>query len=110
MDEYGSFEGVVTAADVLQAIVGEPQDAPEPDRRRRSDVLTGTLLLDGAMPVDEIKSRLELPELPAEGELPHAGRAAAGAAASGCRGPATGSCSAGWRFEVVEMDGRRVAR
>ena len=33
MDEYGSFEGVVTAADVLEAIVGDPTDAePQPGR------------------------------------------------------------------------------
>ncbi|MBC7799179.1 MAG: HlyC/CorC family transporter, partial [Gemmatimonadaceae bacterium] len=66
MDEYGSFEGVVTAADVLQAIVGEPAD-PIAVLAAGEAAIEGALLLDGAMPVDEIKSRLDLPDLPAEG-------------------------------------------
>jgi putative hemolysin len=107
LDEYGSFEGVVTAADVLQAIVGDPE-LPEPPAGTEA-APEGELTLDGALPVDELKARLELPDLPAEGSyhtlgglilallrrVPHAGdRIVFG----------------GWLFEVTEMDGRRVER
>ena len=59
MDEYGSFEGVVTAGDVLAAIVGE---APANDPQPGADGVQGedNLVLDGLMPVDEFKLRLEL--------------------------------------------------
>lgn len=108
MDEYGSFEGVVTAADVLQAIVGEPAD-PVAVLAAGEAAIEGALLLDGAMPVDEIKSRLELPDLPAEGSY----HTLAGLLLALLRRlPRTGDriVFAGWRFEVVEMDGRRVSR
>lgn len=107
MDEYGSFEGVVTAADVLEAIVGEALDpAADP---LASDAAAGPLLLDGAMPVDEIKSRLELPDLPSEGDY----HTLAGLLLALLRRvPRVGDriVFAGWRFEVLEMEGRRVAR
>ncbi|MBV8911909.1 MAG: HlyC/CorC family transporter [Acetobacteraceae bacterium] len=108
MDEYGSFEGVVTAADVLAAIVGEPEDTQTPPEGG-TDVLSGTLLLDGAMPVDEIKSRLELPPLPAEGDYHTLGGLLLALLK---RLPRTGDriIFGGWRFEVVEMEGRRVSR
>jgi len=108
MDEYGSFEGVVTAADVLQAIVGEPAD-PTAVLAAGEVAVDGALLLDGAMPVDEIKSRLELPDLPAEGSY----HTLAGLLLALLRRlPKTGDriVFGGWRFEVVEMDGRRVSR
>ncbi len=107
MDEYGSFEGVVTAADVLQAIVGEARP-PEPDPSA-PDATAGPLLLDGAMPVDEIKSRLELPDLPSEGSYHTLGGLLLALLR---RVPKAGDriVFAGWRFEVVEMDGRRVAK
>ncbi len=108
MDEYGSFEGVVTAADVLQAIVGEPAD-PTASLANGPGAVAGALLLDGAMPVDEIKSRLELPDLPAEGSY----HTLAGLLLALLRRlPRTGDriVFGGWRFEVVEMDGRRVSR
>ena len=108
MDEYGSFEGVVTAADVLQAIVGEPGD-PAPLRPPGPDGLAAPLLLDGASPVDEIKVRLDLPDLPAEGSY----HTLAGLLLALLRRlPRTGDriVFGGWRFEVVEMDGRRVSR
>ncbi len=106
MDEYGSFEGVVTAADVLEAIVGEPIDVAD---HSVTDAAAGeaTFVLDGMMPVDELKSRLELPDLPAEGSY----HTLAGLILALLRRvPGVGDriVFAGWRFEVLEMDGRRV--
>ena len=107
MDEYGSFEGVVTAADVLQAIVGEKAD-PVPAATDQAAV-EGALLLDGAMPVDEIKSRLSLPDLPAEGSYHTLGGLLLALLR---RLPREGDriVFGGWRFEVVAMEGRRVSR
>jgi len=107
MDEYGSFEGVVTAADLLAAIVGDPTDAAE-EAGDGNSVTEGTLLLDGMMPVDELKARLDLPELPAEGSY----HTLAGLLLALLRRlPRAGDriVFAGWRFEVTEMEGRRVA-
>lgn len=107
MDEYGSFEGVITASDLLAAIVGEPLDATmEPgDSETNAETL---LLLDGMMPVDELKARLNLPTLPAEGSY----HTLAGLLLALLRRlPRTGDKTvfAGWRFEVTDMEGRRVA-
>ena len=107
LDEYGSFEGVVTAADVLEAIVGEPVDMGAAGGGE-AGATEGALRLDGMMPVDEAKSRLNLPEeLPAEGSY----HTLAGLLLALLRRvPREGDriVFAGWRFEVLEMDGRRV--
>jgi putative hemolysin len=108
MDEYGSFEGVVTAADVLEAIVGEPTDSAAGSGDSDAEA-EGTLVLDGMMPVDELKARLVLPDLPAEGSY----HTLAGLLLALLRRvPRAGDriVFAGWRFEVLEMDGRRVDR
>jgi putative hemolysin len=106
MDEYGSFEGVVTAADVLEAIVGDPTDtAPSPGAAGEAG--DGNMVMDGMMPVDELKARLSLPDLPAEGSY----HTLAGLILALLRRvPRVGDriVFAGWRFEVLEMDGRRV--
>jgi putative hemolysin len=106
MDEYGSFEGVVTAADVLEAIVGDPTDAEAQPGEGAAGAET-TLIMDGMMPVDELKSRLSLPDLPAEGSY----HTLAGLVLALLRRvPRAGDriVFSGWRFEVLEMDGRRV--
>jgi magnesium and cobalt exporter, CNNM family len=106
MDEYGSFEGVVTAADVLEAIVGDPSDT-EPQVDGAGSGEEGALVVDGMMPVDELKSRLSLPDLPAEGSY----HTLAGLVLALLRRvPRVGDriVFSGWRFEVLEMDGRRV--
>jgi putative hemolysin len=107
MDEYGSFEGVVTAADVLEAIVGEPADTQP--AAGDTEKLPGALIMDGLMPVDEVKARLFLPDLPDPGSY----HTLAGLLLALMRRvPRVGDriVFAGWRFEVTEMDGRRVAR
>ena len=66
LDEYGSFEGLVTVADMLEAIVGDPADtAAQP--AEPGDEGETSLVMDGMMPVDEAKARLSLPDLPGEG-------------------------------------------
>jgi magnesium and cobalt exporter, CNNM family len=106
MDEYGSFEGVVTAADVLEAIVGAPSDAAPPPGTP-AGTAENVLVMDGLMPVDEVKARLVLPELPAEGSY----HTLAGLLLALLRRvPRQGDriVFGGWRFEVLAMDGRRV--
>jgi putative hemolysin len=105
-DEYGHFEGVVTNADILEAIVGEfhTDEGPvEPDAIQRDD---GSWLLAGTMPVDEMAERLGLP-LSAERTYHTAAGFVLGELG---RLPEVGESvdAYGWRFEVVDLDGRRI--
>ena len=105
-DEYGHFEGVVTNADILEAIVGEfrTDEGPvEPDAVQRDD---GSWLLSGTMPVDEMAERLGLP-VPAERTYHTAAGFVLGQLG---RLPIVGESvdAFGWRFEVVDLDGRRI--
>jgi putative hemolysin len=108
MDEYGSFEGVVTAADVLEAIVGDPADTVPPEGAG-GESNDGVLVMDGMIPADELKIRLGLPDLPAEGSYHTLGGLLLALLR---RVPRVGDriVFAGWRFEVVGMDGRRVEK
>ena len=107
MDEYGSFEGVVTDSDLLEAIVGELGPAPEAPAEGAVTRHDGSLLLDGMMPSDELRARLDLPQLPATGTY----HTVAGLMLALLkRIPKEGDriVWSGWRFEIVDMDGRRV--
>ena len=106
VDEYGHFEGVVTSADILEAIVGEfhtEKDSPEPMVVRRDD---GSLLVSGWMPAEQFQelTGIPLPEdrsyhtvagfmLDFRGTLPSIGES---------------FDVHGWRFEVMDLDGRRI--
>jgi len=106
MDEYGSFEGVITAGDVLEAIVGDASGPEHVDGIPGPEDET-SMTLDGLTPVDELKARLDLPDLPAQGSY----HTLAGLLLALLRRvPRTGDriVFGGWRFEVLEMDGRRV--
>ena len=108
VDEYGAVQGVITERDVLEAITGEFGNSTDEDAwavQRES----GGWLMDGLIPVPEFKDRLELKDLPEEdrgryntlagmimlllGRLPHTGDSVDWE---------------GWRFEVVDLDGKRV--
>ncbi|MFZ6764125.1 hemolysin family protein [Pseudoroseomonas sp. WGS1072] len=107
MDEYGSFEGVVTASDLLEAIVGELGVEAVPTTGGAVERHDGSLLLDGMMPSDELRARLDLPELPSEGSY----HTVAGLMLSLLqRVPREGDriVWSGWRFEIIDMDGRRI--
>ncbi|MBY0336055.1 MAG: hemolysin family protein [Acetobacteraceae bacterium] len=108
LDEYGTFEGVITASDLLEAIVGELGPAPESEKPAAVRRFDGSLLLDGMMSLDDLRERLQLAELP-----PRAGNyhTVAGLMLALLeRVPREGDRIAwsGWRFEILDMDGRRV--
>ncbi len=107
LDEYGSFEGMVTAADVLEAIVGDAEAAGPPAHTEEQP--DSVYELDGLTPVDETKARLHLPALPNEGSY-HTlgGLILALLLRPARRGDAI--IFGGWKFEVLKMDGRRVER
>jgi len=105
-DEHGHFEGLVTPADVLEAIAGvfkSDTAGVEPYAVQRGD---GSWLLSGAMPVDEMADRIGI-VLPQQRSY----ETVAGFVLSQLQHlPKTGEHidSAGWRFEVVDLDGRRI--
>jgi putative hemolysin len=111
IDEYGGLQGMVTLTDVLEALVGDlpvPGEPEEPDAVQRED---GSWLLDGRLPVTRLKELLGLRELAGETDGGYATLAGFVMARLG-QIPMVGQVfeHAGWRFEVVDMDRRRVDR
>lgn len=65
IDEYGSLQGLVTVADILEEIVGEFTTAPKQDTRHIHFEADGSLMIDGRIPVHSLNRRLQW-ELPTE--------------------------------------------
>jgi putative hemolysin len=108
VDEYGVVQGLLTPHDLLEAITGElqPSSKHEAWATPRDD---GSWLLDGLMPIAELKARLAMDELPLEERGRYNTLAGLLMAVSGHL-PETGEkieCE-GWLFEVVDLDGKRV--
>ena len=110
VDEYGDVQGLVTLTDVLAAIVGElsvPEAPEDRDMLQRED---GSWLIEGNVGVERLKSVLDISDdLPGEDEnsfntlggfiMYQFGRIPR---------PTDHFTIAGWRFEVMDMDGNRV--
>jgi len=110
VDEYGDVTGLVTVSDVMGAITGRLQSAEHVDGDtlvvRRDD---GSILVDGSLPADELRELVGALRLPHEDE--HDFHTAAGLAiAHFGRIPHVGEHFdwAGWRYEVMDLDGPRV--
>jgi putative hemolysin len=109
VDEYGGIQGLVTLNDILEAIVGDIPATGQPAESGAKQREDGSWLLDGLMPVDEFKDLFQLKNLPEEetgiyqtlggfmmtqlGRIPE---------------PADHFEWQGMRFEVMDMDGKRV--
>ena len=106
-DEYGHFEGIVTPADLLSAIAGHfasDRDAyDDPDLVERED---GSLLVSGQMAIDQLAERIDI-GLPEDRDY---ATVAGHALWLMKRLPEAGDYidDQGWRFEIVDMDGRKI--
>ncbi|MBL8103275.1 MAG: HlyC/CorC family transporter, partial [Anaerolineales bacterium] len=103
VDEFGGVQGLLTINDILEEIVGEMEGA-EPQATQRQD---GSWLLDGMLEIDEFKEIFNLNILPHEDEY----ETLSGFVMTSLgRVPQTTDLFEwhGLRFEVVDMDGRRV--
>jgi putative hemolysin len=109
VDEYGVVHGLLTPRDLLEAITGELLQATPTDEAWATQREDGTWLIDGMMPVTEFKARLSIKELPDEDRGIYNTVAGLVMAISG-ELPALGDVVefGEWRFEVVDLDGRRI--
>lgn len=104
-DEYGHFEGVVTAGDIMEAIIGAMQEDHIEEQAivRRAD---GSYLVSGWMPIDEFS---EFMRFPIEDDVEY--NTVAGFVLEELKHlPDVGETFSknGWIFEIVDLDGRRI--
>lgn len=108
IDEYGEVQGIVTLKDLIEAITGEfNQRDPETSWAvQRED---GSWLLDGHIPVPELKDRLDLVAVPDEDRGRYHTLSGMMMLLTG-RLPKVADTITweGWRFEIVDMDGRTI--
>ena len=110
VDEYGEIQGLVTISDLMGAVVGRLQATENADEDAlvvtRED---GSLLIDGSLPVEELRDVL------GGAELPDAQEGDYHTVAGLCiyyfgRIPNVGEYFdwAGWRIEIIDLDGARI--
>lgn len=108
VDEYGQVQGIVTLQDLIEAITGEfhPRNPETSWAVQRDD---GSWLLDGHIPVPELKDRLGLREVPEEERGRYHTLSGMMMLLTG-RLPRTAEVVhwEQWRFEIVDMDGKTI--
>jgi magnesium and cobalt exporter, CNNM family len=108
VDEYGEVQGVITVRDVLEAITGE-FTTPTDDESWAVPRDDGSWLFDGLIPAPELKDRLGLKDLPEEDRGRYNTLAGMVMLLLGHLPQTTDAVEwEGWRFEVVDLDGKRV--
>jgi putative hemolysin len=108
VDEYGVVQGLMTPHDLLEAITGELRPVVSTDAwaTPRED---GSWLLDGTMPISELKSRLDIRDLPEEERGRYNTVAGLLMSVSGHLPEVGERIECGeWVFEVVALDGKRI--
>jgi putative hemolysin len=107
IDEYGGIHGLVTINDIVESIVG---DIPLTDKQTAPEIIQrpdGSWLMDGMLRIDEFKELVKIEKLPDEERYQ-----TVGGLVMTCLGhiPSAGDSFevSGLRFEVVDMDERRV--
>ena len=108
IDEYGEVQGLVTLQDVLESVTGEfaPRSHEDAFAVMRDD---GSWLLDGMLPIPELKDHLGLKTVPEEERGGYHTLSGMVMWLLG-RLPQTGDIATweNWRLEVVDLDGKRI--
>jgi putative hemolysin len=108
VDEYGSTQGIVTSSDILEAIVGVlPSNYDKDDQLKIVERVDGSWLVDGRTPIEEINIYIGLEQISADEDFD----TIAGFLLEALRRtPKEGVAfeDFGYRFEIVDMDGRRI--
>lgn len=108
IDEYGEIQGIVTLHDMMEAITGEfkPQHQDDAWAVQRDD---GSWLLDGLIPVPELKDRLGLRSVPEEDKGRYHTLSGMLMLLLGRLPQTADHCDwEGWRLEIMDMDGTRI--
>jgi putative hemolysin len=106
LDEFGTFEGVLTLTDVLEAITGDIPEEHETESRSIILRADGTYLVDGRTEIDDLEEQLGI-EAPDDARF----RTVAGFALEAFgRIPTDGEIAdlENWTVEIMDMDGRRI--
>lgn len=109
VDEYGNIHGLLSLADVFEAIVGDIPTINELDDEEIVRRDNGTWLIDGLVPIDEFKDRFQIKKMP--GEKTGVFHTVGGFVMHKLgRVPVTGDGFefGPYRYEVIDMDGNRV--
>src|SRR5215469_1478898 len=109
VDEYGGVEGLVTLNDILEDLVGDVASVDMPKDRQVVERPDGSLLIDGKLQIDDLKEVLHISELPGQDSGSYQTLGGLVMLQVG-RVPVTGDTFElqGHKFEVVDMDGKRV--
>jgi putative hemolysin len=108
IDEYGQVQGIVTLQDLIEAITGEfrPRDPQTSWAVQRED---GSWLLDGHIPVPELKDRLQLSGVPEEERGRYHTLSGMMMLLSGRLPKVADAVNwEGWHLEIVDMDGKTI--
>jgi putative hemolysin len=108
IDEYGEVQGIVTLQDVMEAITGEfkTHRAEDAWAVQRED---GSWLLDGLIPVPELKDRLSLKGVPEEERGRYNTLSGMVMLLLGRLPQTTDRCEwENWTFEIIDIDGKRI--
>jgi len=108
VDEYGAVQGVVSERDLLEAIIGEI-GTPAGDDAWAVQRPDGSWLMDGLIPVPELKDRLGLKEVPEEDRGRYNTLSGMVLLLLGRLAETDDTVDwAGWRFAVMALDGKRI--
>lgn len=109
VDEFGAVQVLVTLTDVLEALLGALPDTPEVELRQMVQRGDGSWLVDGDTQMHDLQAVVGVPPLGAEeaGQF-HTVAGLVMARLGRVPGPGDGFTWGAWRFEVLDMDGRRV--